>query len=270
MLKYGDQMKHLFLSSSSGYSWNQIKTWNLSARKTGHDVCNLLLNGADDLVNSCKQNGVGAVSYNLPQASKSPHNMRFLAQYKYLMSVAEKYDQVVLTDSRDVYFHSDPFPVIQEHLNRHLVKCLCGSESISYQDEHWGKKNLTRGYGYVYDEYKNREICNVGVICGDVLSVAELCLLIFTMSVNNPARVSDQSSFNILMGTGFISSKVHISRPSEGLIVHLGTVGVEEFRGKLLEKPMWPDGELPSVNGKVFPIIHQYDRIPKIQSLIGS
>ena len=252
-------MKKLFLSSSSGYKWDQIKTWNLSAKKTEHDVCNLLINPSQELVDSCNEHGVSAVGYNLQQMNKPPHNLRFLLQYKYLMSVKDIYSHVVLTDSRDVYFHSDPFPRLMELLgNRNII---CGSECIAYQDEHWGNGNLKEGFGYVYDEYKISEICNVGVLCGTVEAVAELCLMIFSMCHHNPASVSDQSSFNILMGTEFGKKSIGVVRPSDGLMVHLGTVGVQKFRDKLIEKPTWDDSGLPMVGEKVIPIIHQYDRI---------
>jgi hypothetical protein len=252
-------VKKLFLSTSSGYKWDQIKTWNMSAKKTGHDVCNLLINPSQELVDSCNEHGVSAVGYNLQQMNKPPHNLRFLLQYKYLMSVNDKYSHVVLTDSRDVYFHSDPFPRLIELMGDRRV--VCGSECITYQDEHWGNGNLQEGFGYVYDEYKTQEICNVGVLCGDVTAVADLCLLIFTMCYHNPASVSDQSSFNVLMGTHLGANSVNVVGLSDGLMVHLGTVGVEKFQDKLTQKRSWGDGELPSVNGKVIPIIHQYDRV---------
>jgi hypothetical protein len=252
-------VKKLFLSSSSGYKWDQIKTWNMSAKKTEHDVCNLLINPSQELVDCCNEHGVSAVGYNLQQMNKPPHNLRFLLQYKYLISVKDIYSHVVLTDSRDVYFHSDPFPRLIELLGSRNI--ICGSECIAYQDEHWGNGNLKEGFGYVYDEYKTSEICNVGVLCGTIEAVAELCLMIFTMCYHNPASVSDQSSFNILMGTEFGRKSIGVVRPSDGLMVHLGTVGIEKFQLMLTEKPQWGSDELPSANGKVIPIIHQYDRV---------
>lgn len=252
-------MKNLFLSSSSGYAWDQIKAWNLSAKNTGQDVCNILINPTEQLVKDCMDNGVGVAPYHLPPMGKPPHNLRFLLQYKYLMSVKHMYSHVILTDSRDVYFHSDPFPRLLQLLGTRNI--VCGSECIAYQDEHWGNGNLREGFGYVYDEYKEREICNVGVLCGTVEAVAELCLMIFTMCYHNPASVSDQSSFNILMGTEFGKRSIRMVRPSDGLMVHLGTVGVQKFRDKLVEKPTWDESKLPSVGGNVIPIIHQYDRV---------
>ena len=253
-------MKKLFLSTSCGYTWEHIKTWNLSAQRTGHDVCNLFINPNQALLTSCQENGISAMGYTIQQTNKPPHNLRFLLQYKYLMSVADKYSHVILTDSRDVYFHSDPFPRLIELMERDNKKIICGSECIAYQDESWGNGNLAEGFGYVYDEYKSREICNVGVLCGDTKTIAELCLLIFSMCFHNPASVSDQSSFNVLMATEF-GRCIGVSRPSDGLMVHLGTVGVQKFRDKLTEKPAWDESHLPAVNGQPIPIIHQYDRV---------
>jgi hypothetical protein len=44
-------------------------------------------------------------------------------------------------------------------------------------------------------------------------------------------------------------------------MVHLGTVGVQKFRSRLIEIPTWDENGLPMVGGKVIPIIHQYDRV---------
>jgi len=253
-------MKKLFLSTSSGFDWNTIRRWNLSAKQTGHAVCNLLPNPTQELVNACSENKVDCVVYNL-QTNKPPHNMRFLLQYKYLMSVKDAYSHVIVTDSKDVYFPVDPFPKVIEIMEKTGKDIVCGSESIRYKDEFWGNGNLMEGFNYVYEDFKDNEICNVGVLCGKTEAVAELCLMIFTMCYHNPASVSDQSSFNVLMGTKFCFEKIAMSRPSDGLMVHLGTVGVQRFRDKLIEPPTWDETKMPTVNGSVLPIIHQYDRI---------
>lgn len=261
-------MKKLFLSSSFRYTWNDLKNWNESALKTGHEAHNILLNSTENEINSFRGKGVHLACYNVELNNSPPwsphgppHHKRFLAQYKYLMSLKNDYDLVVVTDSRDVLFASDPFPTIFKILNEKNKKIICGSECILYKDEHWGRGNLASGYPYVYEEYENQEICNVGVLCGEVQAVAELCLLIYTMCNHNPALVSDQSSFNVLMGTEFGKNLVHVSGLGDGLMVHLGTVGVQDFRDKLTEKPSWDESGIPMVGGKVVPIIHQYDRI---------
>jgi hypothetical protein len=47
-----ENKKKLFLSTSSGFDWNTIKRWNMSAKNTGHDVCNLLINTNKELVDT--------------------------------------------------------------------------------------------------------------------------------------------------------------------------------------------------------------------------
>ena len=261
-------MRNLILSTSAGYSWDQIKTHNLSAknRTKADDVCNLFINPDEALIKTCQEHGIDSFGYSIRSNGKPPHNLRFLLQYKFLMQAmaSKKYswhDQVIITDSRDVYFYSDPFGILEDLTYDRLTPIVCGSECINYQDEPWGNGNLAEGFPYVYEEYKTQEICNVGVIGGQIRAVADLCLLIFTMCYHNPASVSDQSAFNIIMGTEFGKENIMKTRPSDGLVVHLGTVGVEKFRNKLIETPSWKDGEIPSVNGKVIPILHQYDRV---------
>jgi hypothetical protein len=255
-----ENKKKLFLSTSSGFDWNTIKRWNMSAKNTGHDVCNLLINTNKELVDTCHNNGVNVVGYNV-QSNKLPHDMRFLLQYKYLMSVKDQYSHVIITDSRDVYFSNDPFPKLLSIMKKTKKDIVCGSESICYKDESWGDGNLREGFNYIHEEFRNNEICNVGVLCGTTEAIADLCLLIFTMCYHNPAGVSDQSSFNVIMGTKFGKETVAITRPSDGLMVHLGTVGVHKFRDNLIEKPTWDETLIPEINGVTIPIVHQYDRI---------
>jgi hypothetical protein len=260
-------MKNLLLSSSIGYGWDKLEVWNESAKKTGNEVTNILINYDESSLRDIKNKNVNIVEYNI-QSNKPPHNLRFIIQYKYLMSIADKYDRVILTDSRDVYFHSDPFPKLEELMQKTGKSIVCGSESILYKNEVWGNGNLKQGFDYVYDEYKNNEICNVGVLCGQPKAVAELCLLIFTMCFHNPAYVSDQSSFNIIMGTEFGKKMIHMSTPSEGLMVHMGTVSADKFQEFIIDKTNNLKGQLPSIDGNIFPIIHQYDRFPETWSLL--
>jgi len=53
----------------------------------------------------------------------------------------------------------------------------------------------------------------------------------------------------------------------------LGTImdpsKIANFRPNLLfAEPVWEDGVLKDVNGHIFPIVHQYDRVPEIKKFV--
>lgn len=255
-------MKKLILSTSCNYNWDNIKLWNTSAKNTGSDVCNILINPSEDLLNGCKNNKINAVTYTPNKFDTTPYHLRFLLQYKYLMSVKDQYSHVIVTDSRDVYFHHDPFPKLLEIMKKTKKDIVCGSECILYKDEGWNNKNLQTGFGYLYEEIKNNEVCCVGVLGGKTQAVADLCLMIYMLSLNNPAGIVDQISLNVLLATEFGKEKIAITRPSEGLIVHLHVMrSKSDYVDKITEKPSWDEDLVPTVNNIPIPIIHQYDRL---------
>jgi hypothetical protein len=178
------------------------------------------------------------------------------------MSVKDQYSHVIVTDSRDVYFHHDPFPKLLKIMEKTKKDVVCGSECILYKDEGWNNKNLQTGFGYLYDEIKDKEVCCVGVLCGKTQAVADLCLMIYMLSLNNPAGIVDQISLNVILATEFGKEKIAITRPSDGLIVHLHVMRTNsDYVDKITEKPSWDENLVPAVNNIPIPILHQYDRL---------
>jgi len=260
-------MKNLILSTSANYSWDNIKLWNISAKNTKNDVCNLLINPSLNLLNECDNNGIKTVNYKTNGSSIIAYNFRFLLQYKYLMSIKDEYSHVIVTDSRDVYFYHNPFPKLSEIMEKTKKDIIVGSECILYKDEDWNNENLQRGFGYIYDEFKNNEVCCVGVICGKPQAVANLCLMIYMLTLNNPAGIVDQAALNVILGTEFGKQNIAITKPSEGLMVHLAVIGTQKYKDKIFEKPTWDENFVPNINNVAIPIIHQYDRLdPSIWS----
>jgi hypothetical protein len=44
---------------------------------------------------------------------------------------------------------------------------------------------------------------------------------------------------------------------------------IASFRPNLLfAEPVWENGLLKDVNGHIFPIVHQYDRVPELKSFV--
>jgi len=192
---------------------------------------------------------------------------RFLFIHKYLQQVWHNYDYVLTTDVRDVIFQTDPVLWLRENLGD--KKLVAGGESIRYRDEAWNRENLFQAYGaQIYDMFKDNEVYNVGTLGGTAEAIKDLTLNIFSSSVNRPYAVVDQAVFNILIQSPPYKDSVKFARHSDGWAcqagVNVAPDKIEGFRPFLLDKePVFENGIVKTVEGKIFPLVHQYNRVPE-------
>jgi hypothetical protein len=192
------------------------------------------------------------------------HVLRFLSIYEYLHQAWKEYDYVVTTDVKDVYFQTNPFEDLIDH------KLVIASEGLKYEDEPWGNENLMQAYGpYVYKQFKDNEIYNVGTFGGTAEYVKDMVFNIFTNAINRPIPICDQAVFNVLINTQPFKDAV---QPTVNWACEMGTVvdpsKISYFRPNLLcEEPKIING-LVYYQDRLFPIVHQYDRVPELKKLV--
>ena len=265
--------KNLIIGGFTNYNANQLRPWVLSAKvHSGDDNdCDIVLvygNASDETLDWLESQGVIIVPMLGVEGIRLPiHVLRFHSIYDYLYKHWQKYEYVITTDVKDVYFQCDPF----ENLIGH--KLVVASEGLRYKDEAWGNENLLQSYGpYIYQQFKNNEIFNVGTFGGTSEYVKDMVFNIFTNAINRPIPICDQAVFNVLINT----------QPFKDVITHthdwaceLGTVmdpsKIEKFRPNLLfSEPIWENGlvKIPPLDGRIFPIVHQYDRVPEIKKFV--
>jgi hypothetical protein len=193
------------------------------------------------------------------------HVLRFLSIHNYLVQHWQHYEYVVTTDVKDVYFQADPFKFLVDR------KLVVASEGLKYKDEPWGNENLHQAYGpYVYEKFKDNEIFNVGTFGGKSEYVKDMVFHIFTNGINRPIPICDQAVFNVLLNTQPFKD---IATKTIQWAAELGTImdpsKIASFRPNLLfAEPVWKDGLLKDVNGHIFPIVHQYDRVPELKKFV--
>jgi hypothetical protein len=148
------------------------------------------------------------------------------------------------------------------------------SESIKYKDEPWGDQNLFETYGnYIYDNWKNNEIYNVGVLGGHGDAMRDLFISIFAAALSRPIKICDQSTFNFMISTApFRKCSVYL-KSEDAWAAQLGTTAdpskIEQFRPNLLEpSPKLVGNEVTTSTGIPFTIVHQYDRVPEWRKLL--
>jgi hypothetical protein len=210
----------------------------------------------------------------LPVQNVPIHVLRFLSIHNYLVQHWQKYDYVITTDVKDVYFQTDPFLIFKHpYYQDNNLKLVIASEGLKYKDEAWGNENLYQTYGqYVYEEFKNNEIFNVGTFGGHSEYVKDMVFNIFTNATNRPIPICDQAVFNVLINTVPYKDIVFYTHD---WACELGTVmdpsKIEKFRPNLLfSEPIWENGlvKIPPLAGRIFPIVHQYDRVPEIKKFV--
>jgi hypothetical protein len=265
-------MKNLIIGGYTNYPYEMIKPWVKSIA----EVCDPDTTDKVMIVGRTSQEAIDELKADgwilVPMAEGQPHVVRFFSIFDYLKDNWENYKYVVTTDVRDVIFQTDPFKYLEEELgDRHIV---CGSESIQYKNEPWGNENLLQCYGpYIHELYKDREIYNVGILGGRSEYMKDLVLNIAINSVNRPIPIVDQAVFNMLINTQPYQDAVFFAKQEDGWACQAGTVANPEqlvaCRPHLLEpEPVWKDDKVYAWNGKLFTIVHQYDRVPDWNKVI--
>ena len=258
--------KNLIIGGFTNYNINQLKPWVISAKEVAgnNDVVLVYGNASDETLDWLVEQGVGIVP--MLQVQNVPiHVLRFLSIHNFLVNHWQQYDYVVTTDVKDVYFQADPFEYLIDH------KLVIASEGLKYKDEPWGNENLFQAYGpYVYEQFKNNEIFNVGTFGGKSEYVKDMVFHIFTNGINRPIPIVDQAVFNVLINTQPFKDIVF---PTAAWACEAGTVAdpskIKQFRPNLLfSEPVWKDGKVLDIDGNLFPIVHQYDRVPEWKKFV--
>ena len=272
-------MKDLIIGCSTNYDWSKLKYWINSINKSGFegDKVMILMNCDSDTVQKVVDAGFGVIGFNkdekgnLNYSSSMPvHTERFLHIYNYLRD--KDYRYVITTDVKDVVFQKNPIEFLEaECISKNLV---FASESILYKDEPWGDQNLKETFGpFIYEQFKNNEIFNVGVLAGHGYAIRDLALNIFVACLNRPIPICDQSTFNFMISQNPYTSLSRYCFSEDGWAAQLGTTGdpskASQFDPVLLEpKPKFNGDIVTTSKGKEFYIVHQYDRIPELKKLI--
>lgn len=306
--------KNAIIGFASGYTYDKLEVWLKSAERvaagTETDVI-LFVDGISAetlqrlrehtsliIVSSSPMAAAGDIPTIL-KAGQKPHNLKFISlnQLFRTTDMLEKYAYVVITDVRDVYFHSNPFTLMNNVYNfgdvfyRNDV-LLVSCEGIYFENEPWGYNNIREALGAdVQSRMSQEEICNVGVIMGGVYDVYNIIGYISSQCALNMNVIRDQAVYNHIIymlvnmrSTDIIydyNISVNLGTTKEAIKSGAGDIGQDFLRsGKTIDeycdiillhpRPVITD-QLDIINGDSlvpFAILHQYDRIPGLEESI--
>jgi hypothetical protein len=277
-------MKDLIVTTiSKNYVWTDINNWISSLKKTGYDGDILVLaynfEEEHEHILKLKEYGVEVLipnntfrgseesnfvwhsgEVNPSNANKLIHNVRLFHLWQYFTEteIDSKYNRIIFTDGRDVYFQTNP----SEWLDKNMVsQILVPSEGVLYSDEPWNTNNALVNYGpYVYEYLlKQKTVCNVGTFACKSSICKELCLVLYLMS-NNTGH-ADQPSFNILVHT-LLNDKCQFVNYDNSWALQIGAIVNE------LEKYTYMDSDIiySKQSKEPYCIVHQYDRVPLLKN----
>jgi hypothetical protein len=258
--------KDLVIGVFSNYTYDYVKPWIRSIKETGFkgDVVLYAISIDDDTVNKIENDGVKVIRAT-KQGDLMIHMQRFFYIYDYLKTNPD-YRYVISTDVRDVIFQQDPIKFITESDIRKAI--ISSGESIRIKDEAWNRNNIITNFGeYFYDEVKDKEVQNVGILAGTSYYIKDLCFALYQMSLNRPDWVADQAAYNMLIHHEPWTSLASKCDLQDCWVINAHVTNYdrekEKFAPFLMDvPPILENGQIVHGKTKVpFYIIHQYDRV---------
>ena len=265
--------KDLIIGAFKNYNYEQVKPWIESINQTTFkgDKVLIAIDASEETINKIGQAGFTAISAQSMSGAMF-HMERFIHIYDYLKKHNGEYRYVVSTDVRDVIFQNDPMEYLSHVLTNNSGYDLIGvSECILVKNEHWNRDNILKCFGtYFYEEIKDFEVLNVGTLAGKAHIIADLCGMLYQLSLNRADWVADQAAYNILMGWFPYIDLTYISGLNDGFCCNLHVTNKpierDHFAPFITEKhPIFEDGVMKTGDGQPYYIVHQYDRDPELK-----
>lgn len=254
----------LILGISVGYDFKDLAPFFVSLRRTGYAGNVSLFTRDMDAATGAILRKLGVELYNFTYSAQDDDPLtvtggRFFLFQKFLAEYGHKFENVMLTDVRDVIFQLDPFGFeIGDSVCCFQEDCAVrlGGESMnaSWVRQAYGEDALA--------ELDHACISCVGSVIGSARAVAEYVKTLNTqLSAIRPDFFgSDQAAHNYALGKGLVPNLKMFSN-DHGPVMTLGLKKTETIR---------LDRENRVVNdlGDVVRVLHQYDRHPALNELM--
>lgn len=294
--------KDLIIGVVDNYDWDKIKYWANSIEKSGFEGYKALIvyNMNKETADILTQKGfmlIGVAPYDetrgfVFEGQSSIMVDRFLHIHHFLnmLDDPQMVDRVIITDVRDVVFQDNPTEWL-DHFFLAGFDLVVGSENLTYENEPWGKNNITQAFGeYFYDRKKDAPIYCAGVIGGDMDSLKDFCLNLWLvcrgLNPNVPGGGGpDQAAMNILLDLETHKYSTLFTNPNSGWVLHAGTSlpAIQAGSGGIGEAYRYDPnmkidfledieyttiGDFVRVNGEKVTVLHQWDRVPAWKQMI--
>lgn len=275
-----------------GYNFEMLQPWAHSLVKSGFSGHKIVMAGNMKSYNATrlsdlgfsvigfKRDEYGNLVLDHPRAAVV---FRYLALYTVLLTDARfnanRLENVLFTDAKDVVFQKNPSEYMAKVLNDRgsTTKLIVGSESVTYEDEPWGKDNIIRSFPEppIHQPLLPKLIGNCGTWAGKADHVRDMAMQIYLISKGSSVPNPDQAAFNILLNSKPWCDIVALQSVENGWCAQCGTTNdptkpdlKQKSKDRVPYMPV-PDGEvLNPYNEQPMTMVHQYDRVPEWRDLI--
>lgn len=255
--------KNVIMTTIHKYSYDQVETFIRSIDASRIDAMRVavIYELEDDVVNRLKDDGFMVFKYELFGHVAEQRFSDMVAVIE-MLSQSVPINRVLIVDSRDLVFQSDPFKWIESNGDPDLI---LSDEGVTHADEPWNKATMTRCYGeYICSLLADKNVINAGVIAGSIEKVRDLLVSIVMYDMASPATPSDQSALNMIAHSSLSRSSYMLAGDGDAWAaqLHVKVARQDELRIK---------NGYQLVNEKDVPycIVHQYDRSEMLTKLIS-
>lgn len=263
-------MKNVIIGAIKNYKWKDVEPFVISLKKTGYtgDIIFFANNNDEETIQTLEGHGVTLIPFEekypyvekqyqidmgiLPSIySRNLHvfSMRYIPYYLYLKNCGKIYQNIMVTDVRDVYFQKDPFDF---EINNSLC-CFLESEEWPIKKSLFNYQEIKIAFG---DEEAKKIEDKLISCCGTTIGpqqyiVSYLEKMIELILKGNGDILLDQGTHNYIVWNNLIKAPIVFFKNHEGPIF---TAGYEKkiYKNK--------QGDIVDRNGNIVNIVHQYDR----------
>lgn len=186
------------------------------------------------------------------------NDYRYSLYYKFLLEEGNRFNNILLTDVRDVFFQTNPF---SENWSKDSITVTKEALLIN-QEWNFNAPWIVAKFGHdVLSAIQDQPILCSGTIFGPTECMIDfLKEMTHVLFDNGYVPLSDQSSLNYLVHTGVIKP-VAYSDNENGPIM---TLSLES------QIQISQDNQVLLKNGNVASVLHQYDRHAHLNQLVRS
>lgn len=255
-------MKLIGISDNIKSNLFKIKVWADSFREVcDGDICLLAVSPTTEEIMALSDMGIGIVIAKIGDGSVNDQRLGIIEEYLR----TQKDELFLITDVFDVLFQADPFKKWDLKYD-----IFVGSECLMLSQEPWNRDVISKCFDFPQDA----EIICSGVIGGKRNALISLYGKMHKMCVNarKAHDIRDQAALIILMAQGEVPN-VQVFHLDDGWVAHCAVSGPTQFldawgfrKNIKYSLPQLVDGKI--TNGRVFDIVHQFNRIPEWYSTL--
>ena len=260
--------RRLVLGAAIGFDAAQVRVFVESLRACGYagDVAMLIRWPGLRVARYLKSRGVDAIRvFQTRSFTRSVHARRYAIYLDYLRARGGRYDQVMMSDVRDVVFQRNPFDGIASPKCHFFLESASRTIGDDPTNSRWVRGCLAA------DEAEALARCRIscsGITIGGTAAIMAYLERMAARGGAMPLRIYrsighgyDQAIHNFL---------VHLDPAIDGVVVenngHIATMALEPRALYRLDA----QARIHATDGRLFPICHQYDRFPDISEAVAA